>query len=272
MRSKALMIFLAFSLVLTGCDRVFRNSAEPFQERQEPEFTEWDVPADFLPKSLHIVGLGDSLTQGVGDEMKKGGYFERVASDLTEWEGITYVETENLAKRGRRSDQLIKQLEDKSIQSSVKDADIIFMTIGGNDIMKVLKANLFKLKKKPFYTELDGYSERLDTIFGTIRALNPDAPIVMSGLYNPMLLITDEVKEFEEIVDDWNAAIEARVELDGNSCFIPVADLFEENRNLVYHTDFFHPNAAGYSLMEDRYVTVLQDWGLQTKVQGEMDR
>ncbi|WJY28233.1 MULTISPECIES: SGNH/GDSL hydrolase family protein [Sporosarcina] len=251
---------------------MFRNNAEPFTERRDVEFTEWDIPTDFLPKSLHVVGLGDSLTQGVGDEMKRGGYFERVASDLTEWEGITYVETENLAKRGRRSDQLLKQLDEKAIQDSVGDADVIFMTIGGNDLMKVLKANLFKLKKKPFYTELDGYSKRLDEIFGTIRALNPDAPIIMSGLYNPMLLITDEVKEFEDIIEDWNEAIQARIELDGNSCFIPVADLFEENANLVYHTDFFHPNATGYALMEDRYVSVLHDWGLQVRVQGEKDR
>ncbi|GKV68727.1 hypothetical protein NCCP2716_12250 [Sporosarcina sp. NCCP-2716] len=272
MRRRAWIIFLAFSLVLTGCDQVFRNNAEPFADRRDAEYTEWSVPSDFLPKSLHVVGLGDSLTQGVGDELKKGGYFERVASDLTEWEGVSFVETENLAKRGRRSDQLLKQLEEKPVQASVKDADVIFMTIGGNDIMKIVKANLFKLKKKPFYTELDGYGERLGVIFGTIRALNPDAPIIMSGLYNPMLLVTDEVKEFGDIIDDWNEVIESRVEIDGNSCFVPVADLFEENANLVYHTDFFHPNAAGYSLMEDRYMSVLQDWGLPKRVQGEMDR
>lgn len=272
MRRRAWIILLAFSLVLTGCDQVFRNNAEPFTERRDIEFSNWDIPTNFVPKSLHVVGLGDSLTQGVGDEENKGGYFERVASDLTEWEGISFVETENLAKRGRRSDQLAEQLEEADIQASIEDADVIFITIGGNDIMKVLKANLFKLKTKPFYKELGKYEERLDKIFGTIRALNPDAPIVMSGLYNPILLITDEVKEFDDIIDDWNAAIETRIELDGNSCFVPVADLFEENTNIVYHTDFFHPNAQGYTLMEERYVKYLEECGLQELFQGEMDR
>ncbi|WP_432355706.1 SGNH/GDSL hydrolase family protein [Sporosarcina sp. A2] len=271
MRRRAWIVFLAFSLLLTGCDQMFRNSAEPFTERRTIEFTSWDIPTSFVPKSIHVVGLGDSITQGVGDELNKGGYFERVASDLTEWEGVSFVETENLAKRGRRSDQLAKQLQDKDIQASIKDADVIFMTIGGNDIMKVLKANLFKLKTKPFYQELKGYEQRLDEIFGTIRALNPDAPIIMSGLYNPMLLITDEVKEFDAIIDDWNESIEARIELDGNSCFVPVADLFEENTNIVYHTDFFHPNSRGYTLMEERYVKYLENWGLQELFQRELE-
>ncbi|WP_317935126.1 SGNH/GDSL hydrolase family protein [Sporosarcina aquimarina] len=257
---------------MTGCDQVFRNNAEPFTERRDVQFNDWEVPPDFLPMNLHVVGLGDSLTQGVGDELKKGGYFERVASDLTEWEGISFVETENLAKRGRRSDQLVKQLEEPEIQASIKDADLIFMTIGGNDIMKVLKANLFKLKTEPFYKELDGYEKRLNEIFGTVRALNPDAPIVMSGLYNPMLIITDEVKEFETIITDWNQAIETTVALDGNSCFVPVKDLFEENANVVYHTDFFHPNAQGYDLMEERYLKYLEACGMPEILQGELDR
>ena len=58
----------------------------------------------------------------------------------------------NLAKRGRRSDQLIDKLEEPEVQSSVKTADLIFLTIGGNDIMKVVKSNLFNLKTEPFYS------------------------------------------------------------------------------------------------------------------------
>ena len=38
------------------------------------------------------------------------------------------------------------------------------------------------------------------------------------------------------------------------ACFVPVKDLFDSNENLVYHTDFFHPNSKGYDLMEERFV------------------
>lgn len=272
MRRSAWIIFLAFSLLLSGCDQVFKNSAKPFTERSNTEFTDWDIPTDFLPKSLHVVGLGDSLTQGVGDELKLGGYFERVSSDLTEWDGISFVETENLGKRGRRSDQLVKYLEKPEVQKSIQEADLLLMTIGGNDIMKVLKANLFKLKINPFYKELDAYEKRLTDIFGTIRELNPEAPIVMSGMYNPMLLVTDEVKEFDDIIDNWNSVIKTTIKLDGNSCYVPVADLFEKNANMVYHTDFFHPNSEGYTLMSERYMEYLEECGIQEVLQGELSR
>ena len=57
-------------------------------------------------------------------------------------EGLKTFDADNLAKRGRRSDQLIEQLEEPEIQASVKKADLIYLTIGGNDIMKVVKEQL----------------------------------------------------------------------------------------------------------------------------------
>ena len=62
----------------------------------------------FIPKQLNVVGLGDSLTEGVGDELKKGGYFGRLTNEeMANWKGVKDVQADNLAKRGRRSDQLI---------------------------------------------------------------------------------------------------------------------------------------------------------------------
>ena len=37
------------------------------------------------------------------------------------WKGVKDVKANNLAKRGRRSDQLIQQLEDAEIQGVVKE-------------------------------------------------------------------------------------------------------------------------------------------------------
>ena len=42
--------------------------------------------------------------------------------------------------------------------------------------------------------------------------------------------MTDETNEFEDIIDDWNEAIEVRTIMDGKSCFVPVSDLFDSMR------------------------------------------
>ncbi|MER2089674.1 MAG: GDSL-type esterase/lipase family protein [Sporosarcina sp.] len=268
---RVFLIVIAFSLFLSGCQQTLIRKTDVFTARQEIGFTEWDIPGYFIPKKVRVVGLGDSLTQGVGDELKKEGYFGRVTGRMIEWKGVKEVDVSNLAKRGRRSDQLLEKLADSEVQASVKTADLIFLTIGGNDIMKVVKANLFNLKMEPFYIELGKFESRLDELFTIIRDLNGDAIVVVAGLYNPFSIVTDETNEFEEIIDDWNKAIEVRAIMDGKSCFVPVTDLFDSNTNMVYHTDFFHPNAKGYDGMADRYLEKLEECGLQQLSDGELD-
>jgi lysophospholipase L1-like esterase len=265
------MIVIAFSLLLSGCQQTLIKKTVPFSDRNEIAFNGWKIPGYFIPKRIHVIGLGDSLTLGVGDEVEKTGYFGRITNDMIHWKGVKDVDAANLAKRGRRSDQLIKKLDEPDIQSSVKDADLIFLTIGGNDIMKVVKSNLFNLKTEPFYIELGKFEIRLDELFSIIRDLNSDAIIVVAGLYNPFSIVADETNEFEAIIEDWNEAIEVRTIMDGKACFVPVSDLFNSNTNMVYHTDFFHPNAKGYDEMADRFLDKLDQCGLLKLSDGELE-
>lgn len=268
---RVFIALIAFSLFISGCQREPLQTTDSLSKRQEIAFTAWDIPGYFIPKRIHVIGLGDSLTQGIGDELKKDGYFGRVTSQMNDWRGVKEVEAANLAKRGRRSDQLINQLGEPDIQSTIKRADMIYLTIGGNDIMKVVKSNLFNLKVEPFYVELGKFENRLDELLTIIRALNSDAIIVMAGLYNPITLVTNETNEFIDIIDDWNEAIEVRTSMDEKACFVPVIDLFDTNENMVYHTDFFHPNAKGYEAMAARYLNELKECGLLELSDGEMD-
>ncbi|MCG7334515.1 GDSL-type esterase/lipase family protein [Sporosarcina sp. ACRSM] len=268
---RVFMLLIVFSLLLSSCQPEDNRVSQPFSTRHESGFSEWSIPGYFIPKKIHVIGLGDSLTQGVGDELKKSGYFGRVTDKMKEWKGVLDVDSANLAKRGRRSDQLIKQLEESEIQSAVEEADLIYLTIGGNDIMKVVKANLFNLKVEPFYRELGDFENRLDELFTIIRTLNGDAIIVVGGLYNPISIVTDEANEFDEILEDWNEAIEIRAIMDGKACFVPVTDLFDSNVNMVYHTDFFHPNAKGYDGMANRFLESIQKCGLLELSEGQLD-
>ncbi|MCG3088818.1 GDSL-type esterase/lipase family protein [Sporosarcina cyprini] len=267
-----IVFMVIFSFLLAGCqaDENLEGGA-PFSGRMDPAFTDWYVPDYFIPETVYVVGLGDSLTEGVGDERKKDGYFGRMTRDMERWKGVKEIESNNLAKRGKRSDQLIEQMEDPEVQSEIKRADVIYLTIGGNDIMKVVKANIFKLKMKPFYAELGEFENRLDEVFKIIRGLNGDAIIVIAGLYNPFSIVTDEPNEFETIIEDWNEAIEVQAIMDEKACFVPVIDLFDSNEDLVYHTDFFHPNAKGYDTMAARYKASIQKCGLAELSEGKLD-
>lgn len=268
---RLLIAFILFSLFLSGCNSPISKSIDPTLERKLTAFDSWKIPGTFVPKRIHVVGLGDSLTQGIGDELKVDGYFGRLTTVMEDWKGVKDIQADNLAKKGRRSDELITQLESPTIQSFIRNADVILFTIGGNDIMKIVKRDLFNLKQDVFYDELKNYEQRLGEIFGIIRGLNADAIIIAGGLYNPLSILTNEAQEFEDIIKDWNNAIEVQTVLDNKACFIPVEDLFDSNNNMVYHTDFFHPNAKGYEQMTNRFIEGIDKCGLFELSDGKLD-
>lgn len=268
---KLMIIIFSTLLFLTACTSPLSDDGEVVTERVYPEFEEIEIPRTFLPKPITVVGLGDSLTEGIGDELKNGGYFGRLSILMEDWTGISDVEATNLAKKGRRSDQLIEQLEKTAVQEHIQQADMILITIGGNDLMKIIKRDLFKLRVKPFYEEMEKFADRLSEVFSIIRALNDEAVIVIGGLYNPFSIVGEEPLELKEILADWNTIIANQTYLDGKACFVDVYDLFYSNDNMVYHTDFFHPNAKGYAEMTERYIESLKECNLKELSNGNFD-
>lgn len=215
-----------------------------------------EIKADI--SKIYYLALGDSLTKGVGDEEQKNGYTERLAEKLEQWTDISEVVIDNRGKRGRRSDQLLKLLQKGHYDQELKNSELITITIGGNDIMKVVKNDLFEIKKDAFDSELLAFQQRYDKILTEIRNRNPHVPIMVIGLYNPFAIITDEIPEFESIISEWNQAIEATLLKYDNACYVHVQDLFDENADMVYHTDFFHPNGYGYTIMTERIISLMK--------------
>lgn len=259
---RILFILILAAGILAGCSSSFIFGKDEAEPRVPIAFSEYRVPPNFVPQALIITALGDSLSQGVGDTENLGGYTGRLAEEISDWPGVRGTIVENTAKRGRRSDQLLAMFPKGVLTGPITEADYVTMTIGGNDIMKIVKRDLFSLNIEAFKDELVLYENRYRTIFKSIRAINPSVPIIAIGIYNPFSLITDEVAEFEEIITNYNEAMKEITEEDPLACFVPVEDLFVGNDNLVYHTDFFHPNSKGYELMTERIVERMGECGL----------
>src|SRR5699024_9763870 len=77
---------------------------------------------------IKITAIGDSITQGVGDEEDNGGYVGILEDTINKDNDL--VEIDNFGKRGNRTDQLIDRMEEPEIQESLEEADIILITIG----------------------------------------------------------------------------------------------------------------------------------------------
>jgi lysophospholipase L1-like esterase len=218
-------------------------------------------------KDLKIVSIGDSLTQGVGDETESGGYVGIL--NHTFEDNKLNISIENYGKRGNRTDQLLKRLEKKEIASSIKNADVVLITIGANDIMKIVKSNFIDLKVETFEKEKQDYMKRLRSIFDEINELNPGANVYLIGFYNPFEGYFGDIEELEIIMDRWNEAGKDITEEYENVSYIPTADLFQDTNLELLAEDYFHPNTSGYKLIAKRVLEYVEEINLEPEKDKE---
>ncbi|MEI5992509.1 SGNH/GDSL hydrolase family protein [Candidatus Enterococcus mansonii] len=239
---------------------------------------------------IHYTAIGDSLTEGIGDLTNSGGFVPLVAKDLQEHYDLNGIQTDNFGKNGDRSDQILKRIKkDPTIQKGLASADIISLTVGGNDLMKVIKGDIFKLTKSSFKKPLKNYQNEVEKLITQIRKHNPNAPIYVLGIYNPFYLYFPDITEMQEIVTDWNNGTEEIVKNEKNAYFIPINDLLYKGvgdevgivsngesgdtatsgsqdikNNALYEEDRFHPNNLGYQIMasavRDEMVKSQEKW------------
>lgn len=200
--------------------------------------------------TLQIVSLGDSLTRGVGD--KEGiGYIGRMKEDLQK-DYKQKVALTNLAVSGAKMPDLLKQIESNGAQYSIKQADVIVLTIGGNDLFPGWES-LGKIDLETYRPDTETFQNEAKKIIEGIRKLNTDSPIFWLGLYNPFEDVED-LKGSSNIVVDWNASLEKLALNDKNVYITPTFDLFQNRGKDLLYSDHFHPNEVGYTYMADRLV------------------
>lgn len=210
-------------------------------------------------KELQIVAIGDSLTEGIGDEVEEGGYVTILEDTVNQEKPL--IEVENYGKQGNRSDQLLERMEEPEIEESLEEADIILITIGANDIMKIFKENFTDLSLDKFAPGKSKYEERLHHIFTSMKKNNPKADIYLIGFYNPFKRYFADIEELEIIIDDWNAVSANVTEEYGKVHYIPTKDLFEDTSINYLSDDNFHPNHLGYELMAERVLEYMTNEG-----------
>lgn len=240
-------------------------TAKPIAENIKDKVREvLEVALDFLKKDQQIVAIGDSLTEGIGDETENGGYVGILNNTFED--NKLNITVQNFGKKGNRTDQLLKRLENEDIASAIKEADMVLITIGANDIMSVFKSNFMNVTMEPFQAERVKYMERLKAIFNKINELNPDTQIYLIGFYNPFERHFGEIKELGLIVDNWNEAGKSVSEEYKNVRFIPTIDLFSNSTIDLLAEDEFHPNTSGYKLMAQRVLDYLKESNKETEM------
>lgn len=235
---------------------------------------------DFLTKTsmpFHYVALGDSLTQGVGDTTDQGGFVPILSQNLTS----TYhynVSSDNFGISGNTSQQILKRLQtQKKLQKGLQTADMMTLTVGGNDVMAVIRQKLTNLKVSSFVKPQKAYQQKLRQIITLARKKNAHLPIYVLGIYNPFYLNFPEMTQMQDVIDNWNEGTKAVTKEYSNVYFVPINNLLYKGVNgkegitqtdgtktevlndALFEGDHFHPNNIGYQIMSDAVMEKIRE-------------
>ncbi|HEL1618460.1 TPA: SGNH/GDSL hydrolase family protein [Streptococcus suis] len=215
--------------------------------------------------TLTYLALGDSLTEGIGDTTGQGGFVPLLAQSLVNDYGYE-VDYQNFGISGNTSNQILKRMKEKQeLKTALQEANLLTITVGGNDLRKVIIKNIANLKLSTFDKPAKEYGKRLESIIQVARKDNPTLPIYVIGIYNPFFLSLPELTEMQVIVDNWNATTEETIVKYENVHFVGINDLLyrglegeagvsqlgqSQSNNLLYEEDQFHPNNTGYEIIK----------------------
>ena len=236
--------------------------------KPESKFSSKDFTVSKV-QDFNYVAVGDSLTEGVGDTTEQGGFIPLLSQSLTA--AYHYeVTAHNFGVAGNTSQQILKRMQEEAdIQSSLAQADLMTLTVGGNDVMAVIRKNLSDLSVDSFRQPAADYQNRLQQIIELARSENADLPIYILGIYNPFYLNFPDMTAMQEIVDNWNQTTESLTQKYDNVYFVAINDLLYKGVNgqegvvqstedqttvindALFSEDSFHPNNTGYQIMSD---------------------
>lgn len=253
---------------------VARDATEaPQQPAAKPKTDNWEAK-----DQIRIVALGDSLSAGTGDLSGKG-YVGDVRDKLEKQLGKPVFVYNNFAIPGYRTADLLKDWDKKAdIAKSLAEADLVLLTIGGNDLFQggagifgpgdgaeAPKSTLGSpdqeagagFNPKAAAERIPNALKSLEQIFDRVSKASPHARIFYVGLYHPFLDL-DPQREGAPLIQQWNAAAFDLANRYPNITLVPTYDLFELNLNKYLYTDHFHPNQDGYDRIADRIVDILK--------------
>ena len=240
--------------LITGFSAALKVSSRPPKEIVNTE-AEKSKSEELDQNYYNILVLGDSLAKGTGDEKGLGfsGYF----SDYWKTKISKEIKINNLAINGDVSTGLFSIVQEPQTLTDIKGSDMIFISIGGNELSKLRNIDIISSTIKIKDIE-DTYLTNLKSIFNVIRTNNPSAMVIFIGLYNPFgnELTSDKVS----ILNEWNFQSQQLVSLDSNALFIPTYDLFKYNTESYLAPDNFHPNSTGYEAISGRIVEALKNY------------
>lgn len=203
--------------------------------------------------------LGDSIAYGSGLSNPREAVYGKIVADTNGYEYLNY------AVPGHTTGNLLRRMEDETVKEAIAKADIINISIGGNNFLlgninSLMYDGIVKADNVRFDAIADGFYTDLTTVVGTIRALNPDAAIILQTLYNPQTGYVGQV--YQQGANRLNAALRTYDETNPGEIMIADVAAALTDSGSDFAEDRIHPSAAGNEKIARVILETLRESGL----------
>ncbi len=203
------------------------------------------LPAGTAPaKVIAPIIVGDSLARGMGDDSGLG-IGGRLVTEL-QARHIRSNSIVNLGVSGARTADLLRQLESPGVRRVISEANVIIVSIGGNDLWG---DNFRNGPPKNPEKAMEDVLGRIVEVVHVVRTSSPGARVFVIGLYNPFVNAPFG-RMLDPAVHHWNAKLMDRFADDSLVTIVQTFDIFAYNDRLS--ADRFHPSGDGYERIARR--------------------
>lgn len=232
-----------------------------------------------VTKTINYVALGDSIATGtIYSGNKITSYVTYFYQYLQTQNSSAQVNLKNLATDGDRTNELLSKLGLTTYTDAIKSANIITISIGGNNLMQAAKDssalggyNFNKIDAAVAEQGVKDFNAQWKPIIEKIKSINSTAQIIVTTVYNPY----NEADALHNTVDSYLFRTDMtgiNDVINGNSgSGYAIADVFtafnQYSNNMgaityFYPDDFWgtltrnpHPNAAGQNIITELHKT-----------------
>jgi len=207
-----------------------------------------------VDQPIYYVALGDSLTEGFGVPVEDS--FVQVYRSIMSQRLGRRVHVHQAGVTGETTQDIWQRLTtDNRLQEAVREAHILSLTAGGNDLLIAAREFLAKRDPQVLKAALREYSHDIGKIIEAIKQLRTDEdardvqvrPLVMRimNLYNPFPIFEETVYWVGRFNKEWRVY---------ETPYIRVVDVYHAflyRIDELIGEDMVHPNKLGYRVMAE---------------------
>lgn len=199
------------------------------------------------------------------------------------------AEIDNFAQDGLTTEQQLEQLNEDIVKNSISEADIVCISIGGNDLLSIFEQAIYNLNsnENTFFKD-DGLfnvspefiqsfvmdysssfssaaikaSENIEIIKNKIKEINPDAELIMQTVYIPFESSDEKTNTLYKPLKVFASLYIGNINSAIKNAAPNLADInlkFNEKPYIYTNIDKFdiHPNYLGHMLIAEEIIQTL---------------